>query len=223
MKKILYFILLLSNISLSAQSLGNLDSNPNTAYMVTSAGLYIMSSTTGKPIKKLFLYKDFYNPSVIYTNSKVNYMINNINVDLIDQNFVSAYKKDSLFTFTNVDKVKINDKIFLKKNKTILEVISQGKKVNLYIRYFAKKKEQELDKMNGSVSKPERFVLRKEFIFENAITKQLSKHRKIKRSIFLSMLDSKSKDRVTKYAKKNNLSYKNINELKKIINYYNSL
>ncbi|MHB0754223.1 hypothetical protein [Polaribacter sp. M15] len=222
---LIIILLVLNTIVIQAQSaaLGGTDSNPNSQHLGTTAGIYVLSPKSKVNIKKVFLFDNFNNKAIIVDRSNKKFKITNFNIDLVSNLFVSKFKNDSLYTFTNINKAFVNNREYIKKEKYIYEKSVEGDKLNLYLKLFSKRKEKEFDKMNGKLIKPEHFVKKKEYIFENVTNNKSASFSRLKKKVIINLIDGKLKNQVVTFAKKNKLSFKRYTDLKKILNYYNKL
>lgn len=228
MKTNLYIYLLgLFTLSITGQGitqteLGNLDSFSSPLFMASSAGIYINNYGSGG-VQKLFLFKDFDNNAILFDREEKKYKISNFNVDLTQNQFVSMYKKDSLYIFQNVKKALINNHLYFIENNQVYEMISDGDLLRVLLHYYPKEMEEVKDKLNGKTIKPKHFVMRKEYVIEDKLTNKKETLSRIKKKTFLSLFQEQHKKKVQTYIKKNQLDYKDKVDLKSIFDYYNSL
>lgn len=226
MKKIqnlaMIFLFMFNSLIYSQSSLRVVDSSPKSTFSKTSSGFYRMSETK-ESIKRVYYYEDFYNEAVIFDINKKKYKINNFNIDLIDNYFVSKINKDSLFVFSTLDKAKIGGKEFIIENNNIYEVLVEGKRLNLNIGFLSSKKEELIDKLNGKVIKPAHYRISKKYILKDRINGKVLNFKKIKKKLLFKHIDKNLKKEVESYIKENNLSFRREKDVKSILNYYNSL
>lgn len=223
MSKNFYFViaLLFNYIAFSQSSSFSVDSNPDTGFKPIAPGVYKMTTDTND-VKDLYYFKSFDNTSVIEFSGK-SYKINNLNVDITNNNFVSQVANDSLFVFSNLDKAFINNKEFIKKDNSIYEVLVNGNKITLEIKNLAVLRDEIIDRLTGKPLQPKKYILKKEYIINNKQTESISSLRKLKKKSILSFINKKYKKEVLDFSKKQKLSFKDEKDLKKILNYYNSL
>lgn len=214
----LFFILFVNN-TVYCQS----DSNPNSQYLGTTSGLYILNSASKEKIKTVFLFKDFNHQTIIYDDSNKQFKLNNFNIDLVNNSFVSKVNKDTLFTFTSIPKVIVNNREFVKKDNFIHEKFVEGKKIDFYRKFFSVKKEQSFDKMTGKLIKPEHYVEKRSYLLIDNLKKKTMYFSKLNKKKILKFLNESDRNKVISYSKKEKLSFKKAVDLKKILNYYNSI
>ncbi|MDO6674821.1 hypothetical protein Q4517_04580 [Tenacibaculum sp. 1_MG-2023] len=226
MKKIqilaMILLFMINNLVYSQSSFRVVDSSPKSSFSKTSSGFYRMSEAKGK-IKRVYYYEKFNNKAIILNVNKKKYKINNFNIDLIDNSFVSKINNDSLFVFSNLEKAYINNKEFIKKGNSIYEVLVEGKKVDLKVSFISFKREEIIDKLNGKVIKPAHYRIKKEYVLVDKISDKVSNLNKIKKKTILSFIDKKNKKMLISYAKKKKLSYRKEKDVEQILKYYNSL
>ncbi|RKF04619.1 hypothetical protein C8N26_1292 [Tenacibaculum lutimaris] len=225
MKKNVFLITLLFTFSAiySQSSLVTINRNQDLGLFNSSSGVYEMMNNV-KQIKKLYYFKSFNNKTIINIKNGKKYKINNFNLDLVDNLFVSKVNNDSLFVFSSIESAIINNREFIKQDGGIYEVLVKGKRVNFKIRYYSEKKDEVIDRLNGKVVKPMRFVLKKEYYLVNNKTSSLKILNKLNKKKLLKFIeDNKLENEVLNFIKKKKLSFKKEEEIKQILNYYNSL
>ncbi len=222
---ILFTLFVLFSYTIHSQSgaLGGSDSNPNSQHLGTTAGIYLLNSSSKSKIAKIFLFNSFQNDAVIFDANSKKYKISNFNIDLITNSFVSKVSKDTLFTFSSISKAVIQNREFSKMNNFIHEKLAEGDKINFYIKHFSKRKEKEVDKMNGKLIKPEHYVSKLEYILIDEIKKETISLSRLRKKKVISLLNEDYRSQVITYAKKNKLSFKDKIDLKQILQYYNSI
>jgi len=221
-KNFITILFFLTNIlTYSQSSFFIVQSNPDTEFIRTSSGLYKMANPENET-KRLYYFESFKNKAVI-KDSKKEFKINNLNIDLVDNSFVSKINKDSIFVFTNLKKAFINNKEFIKKDNSIYEILVSGKKIELKVKYFSEKRDEIIDNLTGKTLKPKHYIQKKEYVLLDKLSLETSTFKKIKKKNIINLVDKEFKDDLIRFSKKEKLSFKNEKELKKILNYYNSL
>lgn len=226
MKKIqiltMILLFMISNFIYSQSSFKIVDSSPESNFSKTSSGFYRMSETKEK-IKRVFYYDKFNNKAIIFNENNKKYKINNFNIDLIDNSFVSKINNDSLFVFSTLEKALINNKEFIKKENSIYEVLVKGEKIDLIARFISSKREEIIDKLNGKVITPAHYRVKKEYVLVDKISDKTLDFKKIKKKTILSFINKKDKNKLINYATEKKLSFRKEKHVKQILNYYNSL
>ncbi|WP_299008920.1 hypothetical protein [uncultured Tenacibaculum sp.] len=227
MKKIQLFTVILlfmfNNLIYSQSSFRIIDSGPKNSFTKTSSGFYRTSSETSENLKRVHYYEDFNNKAIIFDKDNKKYKINNFNIDLIQNYFISKINKDSLFVFSSINKVIINKKEFLKKDNKIYEVLAKGNRLNLEVNFISSMREEIIDKLNGKIVKPAHYIIKKEYLLENKVHGKKIKLKKIKKKLIFNHIEKSLKKQVQLYVDTNNLSFRKEEDLKNILNYYNSL
>ncbi|MDE0535696.1 hypothetical protein, partial [Tenacibaculum sp. L6] len=216
---ILFFLTTI--LTYSQSSFFIVQSNPDTEFVRTSSGLYKMTNPENE-IKRLYYFKSFKNKAVI-KDSKKEFKINNFNIDLVDNNFVSKINNDTIFVFNELNKAFINNKEFIKKDNIIYEILVNGDRIELKVKHFSEKRDEIIDNLTGKILKPKHYIPKKEYVLLDKSSLKTSTFKKIKKKNIINLVDNEFKNDLIRFSKKEKLSFKNEKELKKILNYYNSL
>lgn len=173
-----------------------------------------------------YLFEKWENRGVLITIDKQRFGTNNVNIDLKTQSFQSKFAKDSLFNynFNNIDRFIINNRMYknfyFNEDNRIYEIIHETPEYTL-LKGF------KVDLVEGSANpmvsrKTDKYVQRESYYVnkDNSISKfKLGKKHLLK----LLGKDKATSDKIVKYAKANNLSFKKDFDVKKLLNYSMSL
>lgn len=174
----------------------------------------------------IYLFEKWENRGVLVTIDKQRFGMKNINIDLKNQAFQSRFTKDSIFNynFNNIDRFIINNKVYknfyYNEDNRIYEIIHETPE-------FAILKGFKVNLVEGSANpmlnrKTDKYVQK-----YNYYVKTDTEIRKfnLNRKQIIKLIDPDKAvlDKIMKYAKDNNLSFKNDLQLKRILDYSNSI
>ncbi len=173
----------------------------------------------------VYLFDGWTNNAVIVTSKDQKFRLKNINFNAKENAFESKISQDSLFTFdfANIERIVLKKKTF--KNVyspsdggyRIYEVIIENKDFEIYKDYAVDIREGNPNPQLGRAN--DKYIMRDSYYVKKG--KSFKKF-KLKKSDILKVAGKKSDD-IEKYAKDNNLSFKNERDLQKIANYYKTL
>ncbi len=230
MKRLVTFIMFFIIVDVGYAQEKNIDNvlNRQDTYRLDLANVGILSlaRNSTKPIEgTVYLFDEWSNYGVIETKKKQNFEIHNINFNARNNVFESKIGNDSIFIFdfTNIEKVRINDKVFkniyspVDGGYRIFEVIIQTDDFEIY-------KDYRIDIRKGNPNPllaraNDKYIMRDEYYAKKGKSFKILKLRKLE---ILEMVGSKSLN-IENYAKKNNLNFKSERDLQKIVNYYSTL
>lgn len=174
----------------------------------------------------VYLFEGWNNNAVIVTNTKKKFSIrNNINFNAKRNVFESKISKDSLFTFdfTNIEKILVNNRTFknvyspVDGGYRIFEVVTETDDFEIYKDYTIDIREGNPNPLLARAN--DKYIMRDGYYAKRG---KSFKRLKLKKSEILKMAGSKSSS-IEKYAKENNLNFKNERDLQKIASYYRTL
>jgi hypothetical protein len=211
----------------------NLGFSQNAAKSLTSAASNNIQShgTSGyfyNPRRKIegteYLFDSWENSAVVYSNDDYKYIINNINLNIKSNSFLSKIGKDSIFTYNmnGIDRIIINNKtyknIYSEKGKTICEVVFESDDFSILkgfdIKTIQSSPNPMINRKNDRMVRKKRFYVLKD--------KTLDSFRFARRKV-MALIAPKKKSEVKKYVKRNSLSYRDENDVKQILNYNSTL
>ncbi|CAL2085836.1 hypothetical protein [Tenacibaculum sp. 190524A02b] len=222
MKNLLLISFCFISLTFQAQS-SQIDiiSDPDN-YFQNNEGVY-RYDTTKKDVKgSKFRFKSKNVEGSILDGKGDNYTLKGLNVDNNEDKFTYSISKDSLFYFDHVKKAKINGVFFLKKEGKILEVLSEGRNISLYLHNEKIIKKEMVDKLSGKIVKPKQWLTKKSYYIHSIESDELIKT-KLKKKSILKLLEKGTKKEITSFLKKNKLNLKKEVDVIKLLNYYNTL
>ena len=223
---ILVFLITISAFSQIRQDNAGIDQIPTFGAIGNATTVNNLGSQNTDLIKAdIYFYPTYNNTAVIETTTNRKYTISNINLNVYTNRFDSKMPGDSVYVFDNksIKSIKINNKRYVayldseSDKYTMFQVIYESDKFSLLRKDKIISKEirdpLNINPPKMSYVKVVNYFVKKEDGIENISLK--------KKSILEVLKDKKSK--VSNYAKKYKLSYKNENDLQKLFKYYGSL
>jgi hypothetical protein len=169
-----------------------------------------------------YLFDDWKNYAVIYTEDNQTFALRNINLNIKQNAFVSKVEGDSLFTFSfnNIDKIQINGRTYKNyywdDDNRVYEIIYEGDEWSI-VKGF--KIVEVTGSANPMVNRTRDRLVRKSFYYLKD-DKGINSFR-LKKSKILKLLnaDETKVEEVENFAKQNDLSFKRENDVRKILEY----
>jgi len=174
----------------------------------------------------VYLFEKWENRGVLVTIDRQRFGMKNINIDLKNQSFQSRFSKDSVFNynFNNIDRFIINNKVYknfyYNEDNRIYEIIHETPE-------YAILKGHKVNLVEGSANpmlnrKTDKYIQKYSYYVK---TDSSIKKFKLSRKHVLNLLDADKADldKIMKYAKDNNLSFKKDFQLKRILDYSKSI
>jgi hypothetical protein len=182
--------------------------------------------TTYKPVDTsinghVYAFNTFSNKGVIMNNYGKQYNINNINVDLDRNVFLSKLSKDSVYVYNNLKNVSINSNMYQIIDNKILKTIHLSENFKIYEFLSKKIKEKKINKVTGMVISDREWVLEKKYFYSVTDSNSLKEVKLNKRS-FLKLFNKSIRNRLKNYAKVNNLSFRDVNDIANILKFKDS-
>ncbi|MBT8271865.1 MAG: hypothetical protein HKO90_08185 [Flavobacteriaceae bacterium] len=233
MKKIVLIGLSLFSVLAIAQSNEAFVQNNNTALNAASTGDLRAQGSSAlfvNPAREVegsvYLFEDWDNTAIIHMKDNQRFLLRNINLNLQRYTFESQISKDSLFTFNfnNIDKFEINKKAYRNyywdDDNKVYEVIYDGKD-------FQVLKGFKLEFLEGSAN-PMLNRARDRYIKkENYFIRQDGRIRyfRLSKGKIMKLLKDRPdiSDDVIEYAKRNRLSFKKEEDVRKILEYSDAI
>jgi len=176
-----------------------------------------------------YLFKTWNNPSKIYYSDKV-YIISSFNYNIYSERFESKLSEDSILIINprNIQNILINDKLFgryldpeFQRNSYFEEIIKFEDKL-LLKKYIVKIKKGSLNPLTKEKLTNDALIV--DEIYYLCDLKDMSlKKIKLKKSTILSLVKEESKEELNGFVKTNKLNYNDIDDIKKIVQFYNTL
>jgi hypothetical protein len=228
MKKIFYFLMVLSAISISAQStqsnLSNLEDHKG-SFGTNYEGFWARSTTLAKKVKgSPYLLEDWNTKAVIFSTSGDMFKIDNLNYDTTKERFVVKMTKDSVFVFdsSTIQKVILNRKMYKpyinNGEKFFYQNVASAKGVAFLKKSF--KLIKKAGKVDLFTDTGEKYVLKTNFYIHKDDEIQKIKP---KNKYFLKFFNRNDASKIKEYISNNKLSIKNDSDLKKIFHFYEQL
>jgi len=173
-----------------------------------------------------YLFDDWIHTARVYTKSGQLYMVENINLDMKNQAFVTKVAVDSLFTFqfNEINYFEIYGKkyesIFTKDGRRIYEVISDNGDERLLKAYSVKLVPSSPDPMKNRPF--DKYVQRENYYFEKdgEVTMLPLRKGKVLRTFDLEKTNQKT---LEKFVEKNELSYSDEKDVIKMMEFISTL
>ncbi len=182
--------------------------------LVTHQGVEFIGELKDKN-NDLYKFQNWKNLGHIHQDGKI-YMLSNLNFNIVNNSFVSRIDRNKMFVFKNslIDSVVINNHTFKNMNNYFYEVLSEKGSYMFLKKYDFNYQEGKVSRMGGSVGQP------KTLLVLNYLVKSEDGFSKIelnKKSV-LDFFES-NKEKLTNFVKKERLSYKKEDDVKKIFEY----
>ncbi|PWK19290.1 hypothetical protein [Xanthomarina spongicola] len=233
MNKYLIFLLALTvNFSFSqSASISSRNDFSNSRTLMSNNGLWITNSTASSEIKGTPYLFDSWNSdnALIYMSDNRAYKIRSINYNVQLERFEAKFAEDSVLALNpkNIKKIDINSRTFKRyldpqyQRNSYFEELVKTKSLTILRKFETEIVEGNFNPMTQQKITPDQMVkIEKYYSTEDGET--LSEM-KLSKGAILKLIDSDKKDAVKQHAKDNSLNYKDINDLKAIIKYYNTL
>jgi hypothetical protein len=195
-----------------------------------SDGFWVSSNSTLEQIDgSPYLFDDWFQTGKLYFGEKV-YSITGLNYNISAERFEAKISEDSVFALNHggFNKVMINGKSFSRhldpdfQRNTYFENVIQFKNMLLLKKYVLIIKEGQINPMTMQKLHPDKFIKKEKFYVLLGDSDKLEEV-KLKKSSILTLIGDNDKSKVKDFAKDNHLGFSNINDVYKILNYYNSL
>ncbi len=215
-KKIFLLIILLNTITITSQDL------PAREIITPSNFIAKMNDNSNNKIEGSIFYNKKWN-SIITINvaGGKKYTIPKSNFSLKDGVFVMKTASDSIYKIEidNISSVIFDQKQFEFIESNFYERLSKGK-INIFKQYYLKIEEGRMDAISkAKITKDKYKKAYKYFIKTNYGLTEF----KLNKKKVLQYFDESKKSKMKKFIKKNSLKYKKEKDLKKILEYYNTL
>jgi hypothetical protein len=229
MHKYLLIVIALITVPLVSFSQSNTNSNI-IGQGDLSDGLWVISQDNLRQIEGTpYLFDTWYQTGKIYFSDKV-YTLNAFNYNIQAERFEAKISEDSVFALNHgsFNKVEIKGRTFSRhldpdyQRNTYFEDVVHFKDKQLLKKYILKIKEGQINPMTMQKIQHDQYIKKEQYYILNDNTNQIDKI-KLKKSTILSLVEEAKKASVKAYAKENRLSFKNNDDVFKILNYYNSL
>lgn len=235
MNKFLVFLLALSVNFTFAQSASisvtNARSNFSNTQITSASGIWVTNYSRTKNLKGSPYLFDSWNSNnaSIYIKNDKSYKFKNLNYNVQMERFEAKFTEDSILTFNpkNIEKVVLNGKTFRRyldpeyQRNSFFEELAVTKSISILRKH-------EIEIVKGNINPithkkiAEDQMVQKEKYYYTVDNKTL-KETKLNKSSILKSIDPNKKDALKQYVKDNNLNYSDVNDLKRVLEYYNTL
>lgn len=234
MNKYLVFLLALTvNLSFSQSSSdASAYSLSNTSRVLSNGGgLWVSNNTPNNVIKgSPYLFESWHSDNaLIFMTDDRAYKIRSINYNVQLERFEAKFSEDSVLALNpkNIKKIDINNRTFkryldpvFQRNSYFEELIST-KSIKVLRKFETEIIEGNFNPMTQQkISEDQMVKIEKYYYTEDG---EILTEMKFSKGAILKLIDSDKKDAVKQYAKDNSLNFKDINDLKFILKYYNTL
>lgn len=173
--------------------------------------------------KNAYLFEDWDNTLVIETIDGKSLRLKSANFNITNDKFEIKASKDSVYVLESgaIKEFAINGRRFKKivKENKIYEFLNAGPNVKLLKRYGYRIKEGAVDPMTLEKIREDKMLVTEEYYVEiDGSVKQVE----LKKKAILKVFEDKEFE-ILEFVKKNNLSFKDQNEVLKIMEYLNSI
>ncbi len=211
-KIVLFFFLVINNSYGQRITIKRIESR-----LITNEGVEFIGSLKDKN-NDLYTFTNWNNSGVLFLDNKI-YKLSNINFNITTNSFDSRITRDKLFSFktSEIDSVSINNLIFKNIGNSFYEVLFEtGNK--LFLKKYDIKFQQGIDNRLGgrTLGKTKSLVSHNYLIKSGEIFKKVE----LDKNSILDLIDDEiDKNQLKSFVKKENLSYKKVNDVVKIFKY----
>ncbi|MHA7943154.1 hypothetical protein ACJOV8_008770 [Formosa sp. 3Alg 14/1] len=187
----------------------------------------------GSDIKgSIYLYDNWNNSGkIFFTNNATAYSLPTSNFNIQSRRVEMKYAKDSLFVINsaNIDKIIIRDKTFKLfkdpdyKRDALFEEVFSSEDVLLVKKYKLAVNEGQVNHMTGRKLSPDKYIKKEIYYISKDPEKQDFNEVNFNKKLLYSLVEKDNQDKVKAFYKEKNLSYKDENDLKILLNYSKSL
>lgn len=228
MKFIITFILLTFVSYSFAQDNGVIGAGLNnlTSDSAYTSGSWVTNYQDTSIKGSVYLFEDWSTKGIITTQSDRNLVIEGLNYDTLNDNFVVKVSTDSVFIFNNTDikEININNhkfKAYSTSNtstKSYFEIIAVGHDVEFLKQYEKKIKKGKLDPLTQLLEQ-DKYVETYTYFFKSG--NELKEIKLNKKSF--SKLFGEHKDKIKAFIESEHLAIKEEKNIQVVVNYYNTL
>lgn len=232
MNKFLVFILVLSvNITFSQASADvSANSLTNASRMLSNNGLWISSNPKSTKLKGTpYLFESWNSDDALIFMQDKAYRLKSLNYNIQLERFEAKFSEDSVFAFNpkNIKKVVQEGRTFKRyldpefQRNSFFEELAVTKSISILRKYEIEIVEASFNPMTQQKISDDQMVHKEKYYYTK--DGETLKETKLKKSAVLKLIDTDKKDVIKQYVKDNNLSFRDINDLKNILKHYNTL
>ena len=177
-----------------------------------------------------YLFKNWNNKSKIYYDNRV-YVINNFNYNIYSERFEAKLSEDSILIINprNIISILINEKTFgryldpeFQRNSYFEELVKINDDYLFLKKYIVAIKEGPRNPLTKEKMAND-YLVKSEIFYMCDLKDNTLKKVKLKKSAIESLFKTENLNSLNKFIKNNRLKYNDVNDIVKIIKYYNSL
>ena len=226
MKKMIFILFVMFGIKTYAQlPINNLYFDQVKSSLLLDSFRYKKSTTNNE----IYLFESWYNSGRIVQDNKI-YKLGSLNYNIRNDRFEAKFDQDSIFVINSPEDVvvEVNNRKFKRfldpdtKRSTFFEVVANFKGGSIIIRHGLKVEEGSINPLTKETSGPDVLVKKEDYFYTKDTNSYLIKIKLNKKSIIDLIVESK-KTEIQKFAKGNKLKYTKVNDVAKILKYYDSI
>jgi len=235
MNKFLVFILVLSvNITFSQSSsikIGNASNDYSNPQINSSTGIWVTNFAQPTNLKGSPYLFDSWNStnSLIYIKNDKPYKFKGLNYNVQFERFEAKFSEDSILTFNpkNIEKVVVEGRTFKRyldpefQRNSFFEELATAESISILRKYEIEIVSGNINPITHQKISEDQMVHKEKYYYTN--DGETLKEMKLKKSSILKALDSDKRNILKQYAKNNDLVFREISDLKKILKYYSTL
>lgn len=233
MNKYVVFLLALAvNFSFAqSSSISSRKDFSNSRTLMSNNGLWITNNAANSKIKgSPYLFESWNSDNaLIYMSDERAYRIRSINYNVQLERFEAKFAEDSVLALNpkNIKKIMVDNRTFKRYldpeflRNSYFEELVKTKSITILRKFETEIIEGNFNPMTQQKMTDDHMVkIEKYYSTEDG---KILAEIKLTKGAILKLIDSDKKDALKQYTKENDLNFKDINDLKVIIKYYNSI
>ena len=232
MKHIFYLSIFLVANTLLAQgkAISPINDVQTAQESLATGGLWVSSNTNKEEIQGTpYLFDSWNTLSKLYTDEQI-YSLQHFNYNIELERFEAKFSEDSILIMNtgNLKKIIINNIELTPyydseaQKVTFFQEVAKLNAVVLLKKYLVRIQEGSFNPMTQKQIKPDTYVKEEKFYLKTGNESDL-KPIKLKKASILKLVDTQHQSKVKAYAKEHKLKYTKVNDVHKILQYYNTL
>jgi len=203
----------------------------NAGKLAYGNGLWVTNSPANSEIKgSPYLFDTWKSDNaLIFMSDKKTYKIRSINYNVQLERFEAKFAEDSVLALNpkNINKIVVNNRTFKRYldpqflRNSYFEELVKTKSITILRKFEAEVIEGNFNPMTQQKISDDHMVKNEKYYYTE--DGKLLSEMKLAKGAILKLVDSNKKDALKQYAKDNDLNFKEINDLKILMKYYNSL
>ncbi|TYA53307.1 hypothetical protein [Formosa maritima] len=233
MNKYLVILFALSiNFSFSqASSNASANSLANSSRMLANNGLWINNNSSNSELKGSPYLFDSWNSdnAVIYMADDRAYRLKSLNYNVRLERFEAKFSEDSVLALNpkNINKIVVDNRTFKRyldpefQRNSYFEEIVKTNSITILRKFETEIVEGNFNPMTQQKMTDDQIIKKEKYYStENG---EILTEMKFTKGAILKLVDADKKDTVKQYAKDNDLNFKDVNDLKSILKFYNTI